>query len=169
MPSWHKFEDTQDHWGMNFIGRRRRPWSYGSWTYNYLCNQCLSPLKLLVRNPLMVRCTRYNTKWKSLSVTCNRSVIFSEHTSFFHHSTDRHDVTEILLKVALNTINLTLTRSIYWLCIWFSSCRCWSVSVQRILGILFQSLSSLSHHWLTTWEIYISRRISHAYIPWCYL
>ena len=21
-------------------------WSYGSWIYNYLCNQCLSPLKL---------------------------------------------------------------------------------------------------------------------------
>jgi len=20
------------------------PWSYGSWIYNYLCNQCLSPL-----------------------------------------------------------------------------------------------------------------------------
>jgi len=24
-------------------------WSYGSWIYNYLCNQCLSPLKLLVQ------------------------------------------------------------------------------------------------------------------------
>jgi len=21
-------------------------WSYGSWIYNYLCNQCLSPLKM---------------------------------------------------------------------------------------------------------------------------
>jgi len=27
-------------------------WSYGSWIYNYLCNQCLSPQKLLVRTPL---------------------------------------------------------------------------------------------------------------------
>jgi hypothetical protein len=34
-------------------------WSYGSWIYNYLCNQCLSPLKLWVRTPLMVR-------WKKL-------------------------------------------------------------------------------------------------------
>ena len=33
---------------------------YGSWIYNYLCNQCLSALKLRVRIPLMVRCTRYN-------------------------------------------------------------------------------------------------------------
>jgi hypothetical protein len=23
------------------------PWSYGSWIYNYLCNQCLSPLMLV--------------------------------------------------------------------------------------------------------------------------
>jgi hypothetical protein len=27
-------------------------WSYGSWIYNYLCNQCLSPLKLWVLNPV---------------------------------------------------------------------------------------------------------------------
>ena len=35
-------------------------WSYGSWIYSYLCNQCLSPLKLRVRTPFMARCTRYN-------------------------------------------------------------------------------------------------------------
>ena len=28
-------------------------WSYGSWISNYLCNQCLSPLKLWVQIPLM--------------------------------------------------------------------------------------------------------------------
>jgi len=33
-------------------------WSYGSWIYNYL-----SPLKLGVQIPLMVRCTRYNFMW----------------------------------------------------------------------------------------------------------
>jgi len=27
-------------------------WSYGSWIYNYICNQCLSPLILWVRNSL---------------------------------------------------------------------------------------------------------------------
>jgi len=27
-------------------------WSYGNWIYDYLCNQCLSPLKLWVRIPL---------------------------------------------------------------------------------------------------------------------
>ena len=33
-------------------------WSYGSWIYNYLCNQCLSPLKLWVRTTLMAWCSR---------------------------------------------------------------------------------------------------------------
>ena len=28
------------------------PWWYGSCIYNYLCNQCLSPLKLWIRIPL---------------------------------------------------------------------------------------------------------------------
>ena len=38
-------------------------WSYGSWIYNYLYNQCLSPLKLWVRTPFMARCTQYNFMW----------------------------------------------------------------------------------------------------------
>ena len=39
-------------------------WSHGSWIYNYLCNQCLSLLKLWVLAPLMARCNRYNIMWK---------------------------------------------------------------------------------------------------------
>ena len=35
-------------------------WSYGSWIYIYLCNQCLLPLRLYVRTLFMVRCTWYN-------------------------------------------------------------------------------------------------------------
>ena len=38
-------------------------WSYGSWIYNYLCNQCLSPLKLWVWTPFMASCTWYNIMW----------------------------------------------------------------------------------------------------------
>jgi hypothetical protein len=56
-------------------------WSYGSWIYNYLCNQCLSPLMLWV--------------WISIRV-------FSRYSGFL-----RHDITEILLKVVLNTIKQT--------------------------------------------------------------
>jgi len=37
---------------------KRTSWSYSSWIYNYLCNQCLWPLTLRVRILLMVRCTR---------------------------------------------------------------------------------------------------------------
>jgi hypothetical protein len=33
------------------------------WIYNYLCNQCISPLKLWVWTPFMARCTRYNIMW----------------------------------------------------------------------------------------------------------
>ena len=52
-------------------------WLYGSWIYNYLCNQCLSPLKLWVRTPFIARCFQYNFMWLSLSVTCDKSVVFS--------------------------------------------------------------------------------------------
>ena len=59
------------------------PWSYGSWIYNDLCNQCLSPLMLLFWIPLMGRCTRYNIMW-CLSVTYGRSVVFSRYFAFLH-------------------------------------------------------------------------------------
>jgi hypothetical protein len=32
-------------------------WSYDSWIYNFLCNQCLSPLMLWVRILIRARCT----------------------------------------------------------------------------------------------------------------
>ena len=32
------------------------PWSYGSWIYNYSCNQFLSPLMLWVRISIRARC-----------------------------------------------------------------------------------------------------------------
>ena len=65
---------------------------------NYLCSQCLSPLSSIT---CMTRCTRFNIMWWNLSVTCDRSVVFSGYSGFLH------DITEILLKVGLNTINQT--------------------------------------------------------------
>jgi hypothetical protein len=80
-------------------------WSHGSWIYNYVCNQCMSSLKLWVRIQRMTRCDRYNIMWSSLSV----GRWFSPGTLVsFTNKADRHDITEILLKVALNTITLTL-------------------------------------------------------------
>ena len=36
--------------------------SYGSWIYNYLCNQCLSPMMLWVRISIRVRSTTLSDK-----------------------------------------------------------------------------------------------------------
>jgi hypothetical protein len=35
-----------------YIGIHPWSWSYGSWIYNYLCNQCLSPITMWVRGVL---------------------------------------------------------------------------------------------------------------------
>jgi hypothetical protein len=82
-------------------------WSYGSWSYNYLCSQCLSPLMLWVRIPLRARCTTLCDKicqWLVAGQWCSLSTPVSS-----TNKTDHHDITKILLKVTLNTITLTLT------------------------------------------------------------
>ena len=75
-------------------------WSYGSWIYNYLCNQWLSPLALWVQIPF---------RWGVLDTTSCQLLVadlwFSSGTPVSStNKTDRHDITEILLKVTLNTI-----------------------------------------------------------------
>ena len=81
-------------------------WSYGSWIYNYPCNQYLSPLKLLIRIPLgqgvldTILCDKVCQwlaagRWFSLGIPVSST-----------NKTDRHNITEILLKVAWNTITL---------------------------------------------------------------
>ena len=63
-------------------------------------------------NPLVGTCltltcffqTLCNIMWLSLPVTCDGSVILFEYSGFLHHKTDRHDITDILLKVVLNTL-----------------------------------------------------------------
>jgi len=37
--------------------------SYVAWDVLVMCNQCLSTLKLWVRNPFMARCTQYKIMW----------------------------------------------------------------------------------------------------------
>jgi hypothetical protein len=75
-------------------------WSYGSWIYSYLCNQCLSPLRLWVRIPLrrgVLDTTLCDKVFQCLATGRWFSLVFST------NKTDRRDITEILLKVALNT------------------------------------------------------------------
>ena len=85
------------------------PSSCASWIYNYVCNQCLSPLTLWVRISRMrhlldKRLCDKVYKW----LTAGRWFPFGTPVSSTN-KTDRHDIIEILLKVALNTITLIIT------------------------------------------------------------
>ena len=61
-------------WNCYFLQGSLLSWSYGSWIYNSLINQCLPPLKLWVRSPFMARCTRYNIMWWSLSLLATSNI-----------------------------------------------------------------------------------------------
>jgi hypothetical protein len=78
------------------------PWSYGSWIYNYLCIQCLSQLMLWFPISIRARCT---TLYDKVCQWLATGRWFSPVSST--NKTDSHDMTEILLKVALNTIKQT--------------------------------------------------------------
>jgi hypothetical protein len=69
-------------------------WSFGSWIYNYLCYQRKSPLMLWVR--ISNQYDVYTIMWYSLSVTCDRSVVFRGPLLSSTNKTDRYDITEIL-------------------------------------------------------------------------
>ena len=78
-------------------------WSYGIWIYNCLCNQCLSPLTLWVRIPFR-RGVLDTTVWDKVCQWLAVGRWFSLCTpAFSTNKADRHIITEILLKVALNT------------------------------------------------------------------
>ena len=87
-------------------------WSHSSWICNYLCNQCL---KLWVRNHVpgeVYSIQHYVIKFVSdrgvLDTTLYGCRWFSPGTAVsFTNKTCRHDIAKILLKVTLNTINLT--------------------------------------------------------------
>ena len=64
------------------------PWSHVCWIYNYLCNQCLSPLMLWVWLPPRARCT-------TLCDVCQRLAAgrwFSLGPPVSSNKTDRHDI-----------------------------------------------------------------------------
>ena len=82
-------------------------WSYGSYIYNYLRNQYLSLLTLLVRIPLRLGvldttlCDKV-CQWLAAGRWFSQGIPASS-----TNETDRHDISEILLKVVLNTITMT--------------------------------------------------------------
>ena len=76
-------------------------WSYGSWIYSYLCNQWLSPLMLWVRISIRARYSSLCDKVCRWLATGRRFSPGPPVSST--NKTDSHDITELLLKVALNT------------------------------------------------------------------
>ena len=88
----------------NYRGRRGRSRMI---VYNYLCNQCISPLTLLVRIPLR-RGVLHTTLYDKVCQWFPAGRWFSPGTLVSStNTTYRQEITEILLKVALNTIALT--------------------------------------------------------------
>ena len=103
---WH-VEQTY-MWGPSW------PWSYGSCIYNFLCNQCLSLLMLWVRISIRARCTTLCDKvcqWLVTGQWFSPGPLVSS-----TNKTDRHDINEILLKVALNTINQSIHTCVLIFC-----------------------------------------------------
>jgi hypothetical protein len=103
----------------NWIKGPSCSWPYGSWINNYPWNQCLSPLKVWDQIPIMARCTRYNIMWK----VCRKLAVGRWFSTVTHVSATNksncHDITEILLKVALNTTHPRITMEeilILWMC-----------------------------------------------------
>jgi hypothetical protein len=80
--------------------------SYGSWIYDYLCNRCQLPQALWVRIPLR-RGVLNTTLCDKVCHWPAAGQWFSPDTPVSStNKTDHHDITEILLKVVLNTITL---------------------------------------------------------------
>ena len=81
------------HYSIVFRGQSWS-WSYGSWIYNYLCNQCPSPLKLWVRTPFMVRCTRHTLSYKVCQWHPTDGWFFPGTPVTSTNKTDHHDISE---------------------------------------------------------------------------
>ena len=103
---YSKWSTVQLHLGSSVDKRQGPSWpwkSYGSWIYNYLCNQCLSPLIWWVQIYTRARCTTLCDKvchWLAAGRWFSPGPPVSS-----TNKTDCHDIAEILLKVALNTTN----------------------------------------------------------------
>jgi hypothetical protein len=102
-------------------------WLYGCLIYNYLCNQYLSPLTLWVRIPLR-RGVLYTTLCDEVCQWLATGQWFSPGTLVSStNKADCHDITEILLKVALNTIYIQPIRLMIY--ILFSKMMMFSCSI----------------------------------------
>ena len=74
--------------------------------YNYLCNQCIPPTKVVSSNPthgevysIQHYAIKFVSDLRQTGLWFSPGILISS-----TNETDCHDITEILLKVALNTI-----------------------------------------------------------------
>ena len=101
----HSFE--QASWYTYLLNVPSWSWSYCNWNNNYLHNQCLSLLTLWFRTSFMAGvldtslCDKV-CQWLTAGQWFSPGTPVSS-----TNKTDRHDITEVLLKVALSTITLT--------------------------------------------------------------
>jgi len=96
----------------SFVQGPSWPWSYGSWIYNFLWSQHLSPLMLWVRISIRTRCTILCDKvcqWLATGGWFSQGPPISS-----TNKTDSHDIIAILLKVALSTIKQTNKQTFFW-------------------------------------------------------
>ena len=105
------------------------------------------------------RCTWYNIMWWGLSVTCNRLVVFSGYSGSSTNKTDCHIITEILFKVVLNTITLTLYHSNEFPHV-VATISLFHCNIKYILDIIDSTLSENSHSslhvqifWYKNWSL----------------
>ena len=95
------FLDLCTNWGPPWS------WSYGGWVSNYLCNLCLSLLTLWVRT-LLRRGVLDTILCDNVCQWLVAGGWFSPGTPVSStYKTDRNNINEVLLKVALNTITIT--------------------------------------------------------------
>jgi hypothetical protein len=119
-------------------------WTYGTWIYNYLCNQCPSPLKLWVLIPLMAKCTFCDEVCQWLAA----GLLFSSDTSVSTtNKTECHDITAILLKVVL--VIITLTLFFLWLMTLIPAC-------SDVYSIHFDLTEFFSNLWFMIFFSYFS-------------
>jgi hypothetical protein len=124
------------------------PWSYGCWIYNYLWNQCLSPLMLWVQISTRRRCTTLCDKVCQWLATGRWFSLGSPVSST--NTTNRQYITEILLKVAFNTMKQTNKKQIFHIITW-------QVNIDDFL-FLFWHIVQFTLITLLAWMSFIRRK-----------
>jgi hypothetical protein len=90
---------------MKYIQGVSWSWLHGSWIYNYLCNQCLSPLKLWVRTSIFNNISVIT--WPSVLLVEETGVPEENHLPVTSHwqtlSGVKHHYPNLTLKILLLT------------------------------------------------------------------